>query len=141
MTARTYTLLGPDRQPYQSATSGELGGYRPGRVYGRLDCPAALRAIARGGYVRNRVFFADEQTAVAAGYRPCAVCLPDEYAQWKAGAFRRWAQQMLGSACLRGVRQMSASKVKRVDFGDCGPAQPATTRQTVSAACYTIGQG
>jgi len=85
MTARTYTLLGPHRQPYQSATSGALGGYRPGRVYGRLDCPAALRAIARGGYVRNRVFFADEQTAVAAGYRPCAVCLPDEHAQWKAG--------------------------------------------------------
>ncbi len=85
MTARTYTLLGPHRQPYQSATSGALGGYRPGRVYGRLDCPAALRAIARGGYVRNRVFFADEQTAVAARYRPCAVCLPDEHAQWKAG--------------------------------------------------------
>jgi Metal binding domain of Ada len=74
MTARTYTLLGPDRQPYQSATRGTLGGHRPGRIYGRLDCPAALRAIARGGYVRNRVFFADEQTAVAAGYRPCAVC-------------------------------------------------------------------
>ncbi len=92
MTARTYTLLGPDRQPYQSATSGALGGYRPGRVCGRLDCPAALRAIARGGYVRNRVFFADEQTAVAAGYRPCAVCLPDTHARWKAGAFRRWAQ-------------------------------------------------
>jgi Metal binding domain of Ada len=85
MTARTYTLLGPDRQPYQSATSGALGGYRPSRVYGRLDCPAALRAIAGGGYVGNRVFFADEQTAVAAGYRPCAVCLPDEHAQWKAG--------------------------------------------------------
>jgi methylphosphotriester-DNA--protein-cysteine methyltransferase len=84
MTARTCTLLGPDRQPYQSTTPGALGGHRPSRVYGRLDCPAALRAIARGGYVRNRVFFADEQTAVAAGYRPCAVCLPDEYTQWKA---------------------------------------------------------
>ena len=84
MIARTYTLLGQDRQPYQSATSGALGGYRPGRVYGRLDCSAALRAIVRGQYVRNRVFFADEQTAVTAGYRPCAVCLPNEYAQWKA---------------------------------------------------------
>jgi hypothetical protein len=67
VTARTYTLLGPDRQPYQSATSGALGSYRPGRVYGRLDCPAALRAIARGGYVRNRVFFADEHTQWKAG--------------------------------------------------------------------------
>jgi Metal binding domain of Ada len=84
MTARTYTLLGPDRQPYQSTTPGALGGYRPARIYGRLDCPSALRAIARGQYVRNRVFFADEQTAVAAGYRPCAVCLPDADAQWRA---------------------------------------------------------
>jgi len=35
------------------------------------------------------VFFADEQTAVAAGYRPCAVCLPDEYAQWKAASLSK----------------------------------------------------
>jgi len=81
---RRYTLLGADRQLYQSATPGRLGGHRPGRRYGRLDCAAALRAIARGGYVRNRVFFADEQAAVAAGYPPCAVCLPDEYTQWKS---------------------------------------------------------
>ncbi|MFD9702414.1 hypothetical protein [Lentzea sp. NPDC059081] len=40
--------------------------------------------IARGGYVRNRVFFADEETAVAAGCRPCSVCVPAEYAAWKA---------------------------------------------------------
>jgi methylphosphotriester-DNA--protein-cysteine methyltransferase len=30
------------------------------------------------------VFFADEQTAIAAGYRPCATCLPEKYARWKA---------------------------------------------------------
>jgi hypothetical protein len=88
LTARTYTLLGPDRRPYRSATAGALGGHRRSRLYGRLDCPAALRAIARGPYVKNRVFFADEQTAVAAGYRPCAVCLPDAYARWKAGRRR-----------------------------------------------------
>ena len=89
MTARTYMLLGPDGQPYHSATSGALAGYQPGRVYGRLDCAAALRAIARGQCVRNRVFFVDEQTAaVAAGYRPCAVWLPDAYARWKAGGER-----------------------------------------------------
>jgi hypothetical protein len=82
--ARTYTLLGPDRRPYRSAVPGTLGGYKPGRLYGRLDCPAALRAIVRGGYVNHRVFFADEATAVQAGYRPCAVCLPAEYAAWKA---------------------------------------------------------
>jgi len=30
------------------------------------------------------VFFADEDTAIAAGYRPCAVCLPIAYRDWKA---------------------------------------------------------
>ena len=84
MTVKTYTLLGRDRRPYQSATPATLAGHRPSRLYGRLDCPSALRAIARGGYVKHRVFFADEPTAIAAGYRPCAVCLPDTYARWKA---------------------------------------------------------
>lgn len=79
-----YTLLGSDGAPFAGDVPGTLGGYRRGRLYGRLDCPSALRAIARGGYVTHRVFFADEATAVAAGYRPCAVCLPAAYAGWKA---------------------------------------------------------
>ncbi|HEY3686092.1 MAG TPA: Ada metal-binding domain-containing protein [Streptosporangiaceae bacterium] len=81
-----YTLIGRDGRPCPSASPGTLGGHRRGRIYGRLDCPAALRAIARGGYVRERVFFADEPTAVAAGYRPCAVCLPDRYREWRRTA-------------------------------------------------------
>ncbi|MEU1616803.1 Ada metal-binding domain-containing protein [Streptomyces sp. NPDC005722] len=79
-----YVLTGPDGLPFRSAVPGTLGGHRRGRLYGRLDCPAALRAIARGGYVRERVFFADEAAALAAGYRPCARCLPERYRQWKA---------------------------------------------------------
>jgi hypothetical protein len=85
MMPRTYKLMGPDRRPYSSPTPGTLGGHRRVRVYGKLDCPAALRTIARGQYVKHRVFFADEQTAIAAGYRPCAVCLPEEYSRWKIG--------------------------------------------------------
>jgi hypothetical protein len=80
---RTYQLLGADRQPYPSPAPGAFGGHRRSKIYGRLDCPAALRAIAGGGYVRHRVFFADETTAIAAGYRPCASCLPDKYRAWK----------------------------------------------------------
>lgn len=80
-----YRLLGPDGHPYESDRPGELGGHRGSRIYGRLDCRSARRAIARGGYVANRVFFATEADAVAAGYRPCAVCLPDAYERWKAG--------------------------------------------------------
>ena len=81
----TYTLLGADGRPYTSEARGTLGGHRRSKGYGLLDCPAALRWIAKGHYVRHRVFFADEATALAAGYRPCAVCLPDRYAAWKAG--------------------------------------------------------
>ena len=81
---RTYALLGPDGTPYLSTAPGTLGGHRRGRLYGRLDCPSALRAIMRGHYVKHRVFFPDEDTAVAAGFRPCAVCLPEQYAHWKA---------------------------------------------------------
>jgi methylphosphotriester-DNA--protein-cysteine methyltransferase len=68
---------------------GTLGGHRGTRIYGRLDCRAALRAIARGGYVSQRVFFLDERQARAAGYRPCAVCLPEAYRAWKNKAERK----------------------------------------------------
>lgn len=81
---KSYALVGPDGRPYTSEVPGVLGGNRAGRLYGRLDCPSARRAIARGAYVRNRVFFADEADAVAAGYRPCAVCMPDSYRMWNA---------------------------------------------------------
>lgn len=84
MTAKLYHLLGADGRMEPSAEPGILGGHRLARVYGRLDCAAARRAIARGGpYPGHRVFFADEATAVAAGFRPCARCLPEAYRAWK----------------------------------------------------------
>jgi methylphosphotriester-DNA--protein-cysteine methyltransferase len=79
-----YVLVDREGQPYRSASPGAFGGHRKAKLYGRLDCPAALRAIKAGGYVTSRVFFAAEQTAIAAGYRPCAVCLPAAYKAWKA---------------------------------------------------------
>ncbi|GMK56403.1 hypothetical protein CspeluHIS016_0302430 [Cutaneotrichosporon spelunceum] len=81
--SRTYTLLSA-AGPYTSPTPGTLGGHRRNKIYGRLDCPSALRAIARGQYVTHRVFFADEETAVGAGYRPCGACMRDKYLVWKA---------------------------------------------------------
>jgi methylphosphotriester-DNA--protein-cysteine methyltransferase len=80
----TWTLMGSDGQAFSSPTPGTLGGHRRSRIYGRLDCRSALQAIARGGYVNHRVFFRDEATAIAAGYRPCAVCMPEVYARWKS---------------------------------------------------------
>ncbi|MGW7531029.1 Ada metal-binding domain-containing protein [Amycolatopsis sp. NPDC054798] len=79
----SYTLLGPDGRPYESPAKGKWGGHRAARIYGRLDCASALRAIDRGGYVRQRVFFADETTAAAAGFRPCGNCCKDRYHSWK----------------------------------------------------------
>jgi methylphosphotriester-DNA--protein-cysteine methyltransferase len=84
VTEKTYRLIGADGRPFDSATKGTLGGHRRSKIYGRLDCPGALRAIVRGNtYQKSRVFFADEATAIAAGYRPCAVCLRDAYRKWR----------------------------------------------------------
>ena len=81
--------MGADGAPHASERRGTLGGHRGTRIYGRLDCSAALRAIARGGYVTQRVFFLDERTARAAGYRPCAICMPESYRAWKARKSRK----------------------------------------------------
>src|SRR6266542_5179302 len=83
-----YRLIGPDGREVLSETPGTLGGHRKNKIYGRLDCAGAARWIAKGHYVKQRVFFADEATAVAAGYRPCANCMPEAYAAWKAGLAR-----------------------------------------------------
>lgn len=89
MSARRWTLLGRDRQLFQSESPGKFGGHLATKIYGRLDCPAALRALARGDYVKNRVFFRDAVAARAAGFRPCAVCMPEAYRRWKNTSSRR----------------------------------------------------
>jgi hypothetical protein len=80
---RVWKLVGPDGKKYQSTVAGALGGHSGSRIYGRLDCSAALRAIARGGYLSHRVFFLNEAHAQAAGYRPCGTCMSGRYARWK----------------------------------------------------------
>jgi len=75
--------MGADKQIHESKTPGKLGGHRKLRIYGRLDCPSALYFIAHGHYVKHRVFFKDEATAIAAGFRPCAKCMIEQYKKWK----------------------------------------------------------
>lgn len=82
-TARRYRLTGADGREYPSREPGEWGGHRRARIYGRLDCPAALRSLARGHYATNRVFFRDEDVAIAAGYRPCGTCCRKRYREWR----------------------------------------------------------
>jgi methylphosphotriester-DNA--protein-cysteine methyltransferase len=78
-----HTLLGADGRPYRSESQGTLGGNSKLRIYGRLDCWSARKALGKG-YEKIRVFFADEATAIAAGYRPCGNCMRAEYRAWKA---------------------------------------------------------
>ena len=80
-----YKLLDANGNTYLSPEPGKLGGYRrKGNqyLYGRLDCPNALRWIAKGHYVQHRVFFADEATAIAAGHIPCSRCMPEARKAW-----------------------------------------------------------
>jgi methylphosphotriester-DNA--protein-cysteine methyltransferase len=81
---KRYQLLAADGSTYESEQPGTLGGNRQARIYGRLDCGAALRALP-SGYAAVRVFFADEAAAIAAGYRPCGNCMRESYRQWKEG--------------------------------------------------------
>jgi methylphosphotriester-DNA--protein-cysteine methyltransferase len=83
MAAKNYRLIDETGRTYKSALPGTLGGHRRTRIYGRLDCPHALRWLAKGHYAPQRVFFRDEKTANSAGYRACAICMPDAYRAWK----------------------------------------------------------
>lgn len=80
---KMYKLIGKDGKEYLSETKGTLGGHKGLKIYGKLDCKSALRYIAKGQYVKYRVFFADEETAIQAGYRPCGVCMKEKYKIWK----------------------------------------------------------
>ena len=83
---KKYKLLGPEG-PYKSDVPGTLGGNGNQKIYGRLDCPSAVRAVKAGDtYQKHRVFFADEATAIASGHRPCGNCMKEAYRAWKAGA-------------------------------------------------------
>lgn len=82
--SKPYKLTAPDGSIYESEIPGELGGYKKEKIYGRLDCSSAIRALPKG-YARHRVFFKDETAAIAAGYRPCGICLRPRYQMWKTG--------------------------------------------------------
>jgi hypothetical protein len=84
MESKIYTLIGTDGKSYQSSTKGTFGGHKKDKIYGTLDCAGAKMWIEKGHYVKQRVFFADEMIAIAAGFRPCARCLPEKYKKWKA---------------------------------------------------------
>ena len=81
---RNYTnssvLMARNIFPKRKALLADIGV----KKYMVVDCPSALRYISKGQYIKYRVFFKDEETAIAAGYRPCSVCMKEAYKQWKA---------------------------------------------------------
>ena len=81
-----YKLLDAEGKEYLSETPGLFGGNSEAKIYGRLDCSSALSTIRRfpGSYEKCRVFFADEKSALAAGYRPCGNCLRKKYKEYQA---------------------------------------------------------
>lgn len=81
---KTFRLLAADGATFESPTPGTLGGNRRERIYGRLTCGSARRALGRG-YEAIRVFFADEDAAIAAGFRPCGSCMRERYGEWRRG--------------------------------------------------------
>ncbi len=83
MAKKLYRLINENGEEYLSDIPGTLGGNKRLKIYGKLDCQSANRWIAKGYYVKDRVFFLDKKTALKAGYRPCAVCMKKEYEEWK----------------------------------------------------------
>lgn len=50
------------------------------KIYGLLNCNSGERMKRQ-----NRTFFATEQEAIEAGYRPCGHCMREAYQKWKNG--------------------------------------------------------
>jgi methylphosphotriester-DNA--protein-cysteine methyltransferase len=55
-----------------------LAGNKHLKIYGTLVCSSGKRMK-----VANRIFFANEKEAIAAGYRPCGHCMRKQYLHWK----------------------------------------------------------
>jgi hypothetical protein len=63
---KTYICRDGTNKPICTKEKGTLGGHSRLKIYGKLDCPSALRFLAKGQYKKFRVFFEDEQTAISA---------------------------------------------------------------------------
>lgn len=76
------TKFARSRMLYKLITNSKanLGGYQKSKIYGLHNCKSGLRMK-----IENRVFFKNEQEAMALGYRPCGNCMPYSYKTWKAG--------------------------------------------------------
>ncbi|HEY0245388.1 MAG TPA: Ada metal-binding domain-containing protein [Mucilaginibacter sp.] len=74
------TTFARQRALYTLIANGQINfaGYQKKKIYGTLTCKAGKLMKTQ-----NRVFFTDEQEAIASDYRPCARCMPEKYRLWK----------------------------------------------------------
>ncbi|MDR2282858.1 MAG: metal-binding protein [Sphingobacterium sp.] len=70
----------PDRELRAKIRKGKLcwAGNMTLRIYGTLNCTSGKRMKRE-----NRIFFASEQEALNANYRPCGRRMREEYKKWK----------------------------------------------------------
>ena len=80
---KNYKLRDKNNKEYLSKIPGTIGGHKKLKIYGKLDCPSALKYIEKRQYINNRVFFENIDTAIEAGFRPCGKCMKKEYLEWK----------------------------------------------------------
>lgn len=60
-----------DGEIIESSMKGEYSGWRPGKIFGTLDCKSGMKMKSE-----NRVFFYTYEDALREGYRPCKKCKP-----------------------------------------------------------------
>lgn len=69
---KKYKVL-KDGHIIESVLPGKYAGWRPGKIFGRLDCKSGMRMKKE-----NRVFFLTWEDAIRACYRPCKNCKPTQ---------------------------------------------------------------
>ncbi len=103
-----YYLQDSNDQHYLSENPGQLGSYYKLKIYGRLDCPTSARYLAEWHYDRHRVIFENYDIAIAAGYRPCGICMNYAY---KNGSKRILDRRHNMDSALVAEKNMSAGIV------------------------------
>ncbi len=68
---RRYLVI-KDGREIESDVPGVYAGWRPGKIFGCLNCASGRRMKPK-----NRVFFLTWQDAIDSGYRPCKKCRPE----------------------------------------------------------------
>jgi hypothetical protein len=115
---KTYHLLGTHGHFCNSSSKGLFGGNTRGKIFGQRDRSSALPAIERGKtYEQYRVFFTDETTAIAAGFRPCAIYMRQAYNKWQAS--RPYSDWVLRSVFLYLSAVKVVTSVHYVPDPDC----------------------